>query len=1018
MDRIQIQLFNMPVVKKNGSTIFFPLKKAEALFYYLLVKKQASRDELATLLWGELTDQRARKNLRNVMYKIRKAVGLDIIFSPQQQMVILNPHIEIVLDLDIFLKNEMDSLDVYIGEFLQGFWVKDANGFMEWMGNQREQYRDLFTHKLYRRIETELQKKNYNKVVEDACILIQNDEFDENAYRILMKIHAERGAYNKAIEVFAKLNRVLEKELGIIPDIKSKDLYRQILNLRNVQTGDTDHSEESFFYGRTKELQSLITEFKRFAAGESANSIIIVGEAGIGKTKLKEEFLKKIPCNEYYILESNCYQAEERYLLKPWNPVLKRVSDIIENNKIAVSKLWKNIVAFVFPSFASDYTHININPVEKIDTLKPKVIGDAIVSILDKISSNKKILLIFEDLQWIDTMSLSLLSNILLHGENKQIFFIGTLRTGHLEEIDHFLSLMNRYNRLNIMELNRFDKYEVFDFISQALSGNDLTTDEKERLYYETEGNTFFLIEYLNIIKKNKSIQLMTSRMQDILKSRIMDISDTGKKVLNIIALFFDQVALGVLKKVSGKSELKILGAIEELKSKFIIRETEEENQIIYRFTHHKLRDYIYSGLSLASKRILHNKVGMILEKSLLHDKRDILLYPRLIYHFSSARNGDATLKYSIRNANMYLDLSHELFPELSQSKFEKHRSIPKTKKITIKYLQDIENLLTEMASLESVSDQLLKREIEFMHMKGRYLIMEGEYEEGVHLIKIVIQNSKKINDHKYMIKGYIQLVFFARQTHNLTVMEENLGHALRLARRKKYRDNIGQLLRLKGLSRMMSGHYQEAEALLMESIIIFEDLNQEEDKYSLSIAAAYNYVGDIRRCKKKFKDAISYYKKSISIARERNAFTSLALFLTNAGQAAFDFGNFQQAKGYLTEALGMYKKLDVLWGRSIAEGYISILLVKEGRLSSGLKYLKQADIHSEQLKSPYEMGLVLRVKAEIKFLMKNNAHFGLEFKNYLNQSGLEYCSKGINLLKKIKKCYEVEFLKSLQSKY
>ena len=190
------------------------------------------------------------------------------------------------------------------------------------------------------------------------------------------------------------------------------------------------------------------------------------------------------------------------------------------------------------------------------------------------------------------------------------------------------------------------------------------------------------------------------------------------------------------------------------------------------------------------------------------------------------------------------------------------------------------------------------------------------------------------------------------------------------------------------------------------------------EDKYSLSIAAAYNYVGDIRRCKKKFKDAISYYNKSISIARERNAFTSLALFLTNAGQAAFDFGNFQQAKGYFTEALGMYKKLDVLWGRSIAEGYVSILLVKEGRLSSGLKYLKQADIHSEQLKSPYEMGLVLRVKAEIKFLMKNNAHFGLEFKNYLNQSGLEYCSKGINLLKKIKKCYEVEFLKSLQSKY
>jgi len=60
-DKLEVFLFKTPQVLKNGSRVLFPLKKAEALFYYLVVNKQASRDELATLLWGELNEQNAKK---------------------------------------------------------------------------------------------------------------------------------------------------------------------------------------------------------------------------------------------------------------------------------------------------------------------------------------------------------------------------------------------------------------------------------------------------------------------------------------------------------------------------------------------------------------------------------------------------------------------------------------------------------------------------------------------------------------------------------------------------------------------------------------------------------------------------------------------------------------------------------------------------------------------------------------------------------------------------------------------
>ena len=260
-------------------------------------------------------------------------------------------------------------------------------------------------------------------------------------------------------------------------------------------------------------------------------------------------------------------------------------------------------------------------------------------------------------------------------------------------------------------------------------------------------------------------------------------------------------------------------------------------------------------------------------------------------------------------------------------------------------------------------------------------------------------------------------MIFFSIQTHQVDLMEKNLGFGLDLAMAQNHRKEIGILLRLKGLNKVMIGQYREAEVLLKESIEIFSNLNKDEDKYSLSIAAAYNYIGEIRKCNKCFSDAITYYDKAISISTDKKALSSLAIFNTNAGQAAYENGDYSRAKKYFKEALRMYNQFDTIWGRSTAEGYSALLFVKDGRYKSGLKCLKNADQYSKKLKSPYERGLVYRVMAEIRASMKSNKTLNDVFKIFLNQDIGKYCDQGVELFEKTKKSYERDFLNDIRNR-
>ncbi len=1017
MVKIQGKLFGTPVILKNQEQMMFPFRKAEALFYYLLVKKQATRENLVHLLWADVDEDVAKKNLRNAVYMVKKVFGEEVLISPQRPLVMLNPAMTFETDIGVFMGESDDQgIKTYTGAFLEGILIKDAENFEGWMFELREQLKDMYIGKLYREIQRCQRDKNLISVEAYCKALIKEDEFDERAYRMLMHVYRNIGKYEKCIEVYDRLTGLLNRELAVAPDLKTVELYGEILRERAQGQALEKCYEDDFFYGRRNELNWLQGHYYHFIKEKKGKCILLLGDAGIGKTKLLERFLKSIDGQKLFVLSTQCYQAEENYLLKPWYEVFIQVSKWLERENIEMPLFLRKAVAFVFPGFAGHVDLDEVTAVEKIDFLKYQVAEKAIVEIFKLISQRGEVMLVFEDLHWIDDMSLSLLKNIMIANQGKSLTAIGTSRKGYDDKLEKFFIEMSMKSMLGKVEIQPFSRKESCEFARQYMPEYTFTQDIEELLYRETEGNTFFLIEYLNGLRENGDMKGFSPKMQDILRSRFLNVSQEGQKVLSIASMFFDKVSFELLKDICDKEELELLDLMDELQNKYLLKEIKDGDHIEFVFSHQKLREFIYEQLSYSKRRVLHHRIAMVLERQLKNDKRDLLLYSKLIYHFEGAGDKRTTVKYTIKNIYEYLHVHHEIFPVLQGEEELEKSYIHLSEEQAARDMEKIALLIAEIRIHEGEDQELTEYEIIYLHMMGRNLIRRGNYDQGLMIIGQMIEKAIDIGSVCFALEGYRQIIYYCINTYKTSTMSENIEKALVIARKYELVEEIGILFRLKGLLNIMEGKFCEGESFLKDALDIFKNLGNEK-RYVLNIAAIYNYLGEGKRHKRAFQDAIHYYEKAIAICEERKLLRGGAIFHTNAGQAALDMGDDQRAKHYFENALSIFEKLDSLWGRSTARGYSALLYMKEGKYQDALATLRKAEVDAETLKSPYEQGLILRVKAEIRKQMDLDQEAMEIFQNYLSQTVGEYAHAGISLLQSIGGCYEMDFLEDLMRK-
>jgi len=459
------------------------------------------------------------------------------------------------------------------------------------------------------------------------------------------------------------------------------------------------------------------------------------------------------------------------------------------------------------------------------------------------------------------------------------------------------------------------------------------------------------------MIKDHKNTLLDSSKVENILKSRLLNLSSLEKKILKVASVFSDRIRLNFLLKYIDADEFDFFDALESLQNKLLLKEVYNESDVYYVFYHSLMKDYIYKNLNKGIAKSLHEKLADYYESRLKNNSKDKYYYSRIIYHYENTENHEKLFEYNIKNLSLYSDMNFELFPSI-------HKAV------------DYENVNMEEAFekldqlLEKCNDNeisIYKLKMDYYYIKGIYYIRIGEYNQGLAYIETYIKYAEELNSYNHMLQGYHQMIYYSIQVNALDDMNFYMNKIEKIIAHKSDIKESGTLFRWKGLYNIRKGKYELAEKHLTKSIEIFENLSLLENKYSLNIAACYNYLGNISKYKSDFKSALTSYKKAIEICEKNDIVKGLDMFYTGIGQSYYELGKFKLSKEYIFKALNYYNKFNNLWGRAIAEGYAALLYKRENNIISFNEHLKQGEYYSQKIRNPYSMRLIDKIKSDSK---------------------------------------------------
>ncbi len=292
---LHIHLFGGLTISQHDTPLTgFISSKAPALLAYLAVTRRAhQREALAALLWGEMSDADAKNNLRQTLTNLRKLVDSHLIIT--RDAVQFNPTAACHLDTAQFethLQNgraqshhRFDHLSqaaaLYHGDFLAGFFVRDAPEFEEWALAQRVRYRELALHTLHTLTDHHLSRGEYGRAIDSATRLLALDAWREEAHRQLMLALARSGQRRAALAQYETCRRLLEAELGVPPSPETTALFDRIRAADNTPPHNLP-PQPTPFVGRTAELAHIETLLQQ----PETRLVTLVGPGGMGKTRL------------------------------------------------------------------------------------------------------------------------------------------------------------------------------------------------------------------------------------------------------------------------------------------------------------------------------------------------------------------------------------------------------------------------------------------------------------------------------------------------------------------------------------------------------------------------------------------------------------------------------------------------------------------------------------------------------------------------------------------------------------
>jgi class 3 adenylate cyclase/tetratricopeptide (TPR) repeat protein len=755
------------------------------------------------------------------------------------------------------------------------------------------------------------------------------------------------------------------------------------------------------FVGRHAEVDQLRRALDEASAGRG-QVVAVVGEPGVGKSRLFHEFTRSHRARGWMVLETGSfsYWKATPYLpvidlLKTYFGIAARDDHRSVREKVTRKLLTLNRSLVVTVPAILDLLDVPVEDTEW-EALDPsqrrRRTLDAVHSLLLNESEVQPLLLVFEDLHWIDEESQALLDGVVEALPGARVLLLVNYRP----EYEHRWSSKTYYTQLRLDPLQP----ETAEEFLRGLLGDHASLRQLSPLLIErTEGNPFFLEESVRTLVETRvligergayrlvtampSIQVPTT-VQAVLAARIDRLPSDDKRLLQTASVIGTDLPFPLLQAVADVQEETLRRSLARLQAAEFLYESSPFPDVEYAFRHALTHDVAYASLLRERRRALHARIVEAIEH-LYTDRRGEQV-ERLAHHALRGEIWEKALTYSrqagsrayARSGNREAVVSFELalvalshLPECRET-IEQAIDVRCDMRTALLLLGEygrIFDYLREAAALAEALGDRRRLGVVCHHLAG-YFVLTGDPDRAIEASRRTLEIAKALGD------SALQVV----TDHRLGMAYQNLGDYRRAVgclkrnvealRGDLIRERFGLVAPVSVLCRTRLveclaelGEFATGSEIGQEGVQIVEALD-----HPASRVFASRGVGFLRLRKGELKDAISVLERSLLLCESCNLLQTLPIVASQLGYAYALSGKIADALSVLEQAVEQADAMRFLAEQSLRVSWLSEACLLAGRLDEAVEQAKRAFDLSRDHKERGNQAWILRLLGDLAF--------------------------------------------------
>jgi class 3 adenylate cyclase/tetratricopeptide (TPR) repeat protein len=691
------------------------------------------------------------------------------------------------------------------------------------------------------------------------------------------------------------------------------------------------------FAGRLREITALKEAFGKAHSG-SGQVVGIVGEAGVGKSRLILELKEVLPKDECTYHEGQCLHYGGLMTYLPLLDILRSYFDIKEGEReYIVKKKMADKIALLDENLESilpplhDILSLNVedgNYMKLEPQQKRERVFEAIRDLLIRESQDRSLVLAVDDLQWIDRSSEEFITYLVGWLANVRILLIILYRP----EYTHQWASKSYYSQIGVEQLSTDNSVEL---VKSILEDGEVVPELNDLILTRAAGNPLFMEEFTHTLVENGSIQkkdhqyILSTKtseiqvpdtIQGIIAARMDRLEDNLKRTMQVASVIGRDFAFRILQTITGMNE-ELKSILLNLQGLEFIYEKNLFPELEYIFKHALTQQVAYNSLLLKKRKELHESIGTAIEE--LYPDRLEEFYEMLAHHYTRTENrakayqylklsGDKTSRhYANREAFYFYREAITVLNELPETDENRKRLIEVILSMEgpmklLAYPEDSLNVLQEGENWAKEIGDLRSLAIIYASM-GLCYTFKGDSKQGMRYAEYCFHMAAKIEDIELMAPTAFNLCS----------------------------------------SYSILGEHTKTMEVAPKVLALLEKTHRESESFGVALnfniyAALCSYCGEAMGFVGDFKEGVAWCEKGLRFVQNTDNLYSLGFVEIIYGLLYIVRGDGENAINHLQKAVTYGEKGQIIPVMSLASGFLGWGYYLLGNLEAARQYIEK----------------------------------------------------------------------------